>query len=110
MLVALLLELVLTLVLITRSGIPAPATGSLLLIVLQRLALNAIRLFFFAVLVRAILSWVSSGGYNPIGAILHALTEPLIRPVRRLIPPIGGLDLAPLFVLLGLQALLMALG
>lgn len=109
-LVALLLELVLTLVLITLSGIPVPAAGSLLLIVLRRLALNTIRLFFFAVLVRAILSWVSTGGYNPIGAILHSLTEPLIGPVRRLIPPIGGLDLAPLFVLLGLQALLMALG
>ena len=109
-LVALALELVLTLVLITLSDIEIPSAGLLLLVVLQRLALNIARLFFFLVLVRAILSWVSQGGYHPIAAILTSLTEPLIRPVRRLIPPIGGLDLAPLFILIGLQALIVALG
>jgi YggT family protein len=87
-----------------------PAAGMLLLVVLQRLALTIARLFFFLVLVRAILSWVSQGGYHPVAAILTSLTEPLVRPVRRLIPPIGGLDLAPLFVLIGLQALIVALG
>jgi len=109
-LVALALELILTLTLITLSNIEIPAAGMMLLVVLQRLALTIARLFFFLVLVRAILSWVSQGGYHPIAAILTSLTEPLIRPVRRLIPPIGGLDLAPLFVLIGLQALIVALG
>lgn len=109
-LVALALELVLTLTLITLSNIEIPAAGMMLLVVLQRLALTIARLFFFLVLVRAILSWVSQGGYHPIAAILTSLTEPLIRPVRRLIPTIGGLDLAPLFVLIGLQALIVALG
>jgi len=109
-LVALLLELVLTLILISLSGMSVPPTGLLLLIVLQRLAVNAARLFFFAVLLRAILSWVGTGGYHPIVALLTSITEPLIRPVRRLIRPIGGLDLAPLFVLIGLQALIIALG
>ena len=110
LLVALLLELVLTLILISLSGQSTPSAGVLLLIVLQRLAINTARLFFFMVLLRAILSWVSPGGYHPIAAVLISLTEPLIRPVRRLIPPIGGLDLAPLFVLIGLQALIHALG
>jgi YggT family protein len=109
-LVALALELVLTLALITLSNIEMPAAGMLLLVVLQRLALTIARLFFFLVLVRAILSWVSQGGYHPVATILTSLTEPLVRPVRRLIPPIGGLDLAPLFVLIGLQALIVALG
>lgn len=110
MLVALALELVLTLTLITLGNLGMPPAGMLLLVVLQRLALNIARLFFFLVLVRAILSWVSQGGHHPVAAILTSLTEPLIRPVRRLIPPIGGLDLAPLFVLIGLQALIVALG
>ena len=109
LLVALLLELILTFVLISLSDLSVPSTGMLLLIVLRRLAVNATRLFFFVVLLRVILSWVSPGGYHPIAAILTSLTEPLIRPVRRLIPPIGGLDLAPLFVLIGLQALIVAL-
>ena len=109
LLVALVLELVLTLILNSLSGPPAPSAGMLLLDALQRLAVNATRLLFFVVLLRVILSWVSPGGYHPIAAILISLTEPLIRPVRRLIPPIGGLDLAPLFVLIGLQALIVAL-
>jgi len=53
--------------------------------------------------VQAILSWVQSGAYNPFTVILHQLTEPLLRPARRLLPPVSGLDLSPLIALIGLQ-------
>jgi YggT family protein len=49
---------------------------------------------------------VSPGHWNPLISVLHSLVQPVLRPVRRLLPPIGGLDLSPLFVLIGLQALL----
>jgi YggT family protein len=106
--VALALELALTVLLLTINGLSTPSADILLLLVLQRFLLNGLRLFFFAVLIRAILSWVGSAGYSPVTAILVSLTEPLIRPIRRLLPPVGGLDLAPLFVLLALQALILA--
>jgi YggT family protein len=67
---------------------------------------GVIRLYFFAILVHVILSWVNPGHWSPLTSVLHSLTEPVLRPVRRLIPPIAGLDLSPLFVLIGLQALL----
>ncbi|RRQ22183.1 YggT family protein [Thiohalobacter thiocyanaticus] len=59
--------------------------------------------FIFAILIQAILSWVNPGGYNPALAILYSLTEPVLRPLRGLIPPISGIDLSPLFAILILE-------
>jgi len=61
-------------------------------------------LLFWILVIRAILSWVSKG-QNPIEAVMIQLTEPLLSPVRRVIPAMGGLDLSMLVVLLGLQFL-----
>jgi len=68
-----------------------------------------INVWFFAVLIRAVLSWISPGGYNPIAEVLDRITDPLLRPVRRVIPLVGGIDLSPLVVLIGLQVLKMLL-
>lgn len=59
-------------------------------------------LVFWVTIIRAILSWISQG-YNPIEALLHQLTEPLLAPIRKVIPPMGGLDLSLLVFLIGLQ-------
>ncbi|HWM27151.1 MAG TPA: YggT family protein [Woeseiaceae bacterium] len=68
------------------------------------LAILSLNLFFFATLLRIILSWVAPGNYNPVTALLTTLSEPVLRPFRRLIPPIGGLDISPIFALVLLQA------
>jgi len=60
------------------------------------------KIIFWVLVLRAILSWVSKG-HNPIEAVMHQLSEPLLAPVRRFIPPIGGLDLSMVVVLFGLQ-------
>ena len=65
-----------------------------------------INLFFWLIIIRIIVSWVSSGGYNPAVAIVYVLTEPLLRPFRRLIPPLGGFDISPIFALIALGALM----
>ena len=62
------------------------------------------KLMFWVLILRAILSWVSRG-QNPIEAVMIQLTEPLMAPVRRFIPPLGGLDLSMIVVLIGLQFL-----
>jgi YggT family protein len=63
-------------------------------------------LFFYsaAILAYAILSWFGPGGYNPAARLLSAICEPVLAPVRRVLPPLGGLDLSPLVVLVLLQA------
>ncbi len=67
----------------------------------------AFNVFIYAVIIQAILSWINPDPYNPVYSLLTDLTEPILRPCRRLIPPIGGLDLSPLVALIALQVLKM---
>jgi len=80
-----------------------------LLAALRMLAQTVLSLFSVALLAYVVLSWIAPGAYSPATRLLGALCEPLLRPVRRIIPPIAGLDLAPVFVLIGLQALQLVL-
>jgi YggT family protein len=72
---------------------------------LVSLAYTILRFYSVAILAYAVLSWIAPGAYSPATRLLAALCEPLLGPVRRILPPVAGLDLAPLFVLIGLQAL-----
>jgi YggT family protein len=63
-------------------------------------------LIFWVLIIRAILSWVSQGN-NPIEMVLHQLTEPFLAPIRRILPPMGGLDLSVLVAIVLLQFLQM---
>ncbi|MBO6227943.1 MAG: YggT family protein [Shewanella sp.] len=65
-------------------------------------------LLFWMLLIRAILSWFNQG-YNPIVMIMGQLTEPVLAPIRRIIPPIGGLDLSVMLVIIGMNFLNMLL-
>jgi len=79
-------------------------TADVALASIIELATLSLNLFFFAVLIRIVLSWVAPGNYNPITALLTTLSEPVLRPFRRLIPSIGGLDISPIFAIVLLQA------
>ncbi|MCG8099600.1 MAG: YggT family protein, partial [Candidatus Thiodiazotropha taylori] len=68
-----------------------------------------INIFLFAVLIQVILSWVSPGNYNPAVSLLYSLTGPVMRPAQKLLPPVGGLDLSPMLVMIGLVLLKMLL-
>ena len=65
---------------------------------------EAFSIVFWVLIIRAILSWVSQG-YNPIELVMQQLTEPFLAPIRRVIPPLGGLDLSILIAIIGLQFL-----
>ncbi len=62
-----------------------------------------VNIFFYGIIIQVILSWVGSQHYNPAIEIIHTITQPLLAPARRIIKPIGGLDLSPVLVLLALQ-------
>ena len=68
------------------------------------LASNVLFFYSAAIIAYAVLSWIGPGGYNPAARLLSAICEPVLAPVRRLLPPLGGLDLSPLLVLVLLQA------
>ncbi|MEF8794195.1 YggT family protein [Thiohalorhabdus sp.] len=64
-----------------------------------------LRLAFWIVLIRVLMSWVSPDPANPLVRALYQVTDPILRPAQRLIPPIGGLDLSPIVVLLAIEFL-----
>ena len=76
-----------------------------LYISILKLLILGLNLFSFTVLLQALMSWLGPNVHGPANALLWNINEPLLRPVRRFIPPIGGLDLSPLIVILGLQVL-----
>ena len=90
------------------AGAIAPAMGFAAGVALLATVRLGIYLAMGVVIVAALLSWINP--YAPLAPLFNQLAAPLLRPMQRLLPPIGGLDLSPLFVLLLLQALLIVLG
>ena len=69
------------------------------------LLVRLLDLYSWIVLAAVILSWIPSLQDNPIGRAISAMTEPVFKAVRRVLPPLGGLDLSPIVVLIGLRLL-----
>ena len=88
------------------SGITPHYSGALLLAIGEVIQLG-IYVFIFSMLIRVILSWIQPGAYNPVLGLINRLTEPLMAPARRIIPPFGGLDLSPMLVFIFLYLTLM---
>ncbi len=56
-----------------------------------------LKVFFFALIISVILSWVAPGSYNPGAQLVNQICEPLLAPFRKLLPNLGGLDISPIF-------------
>lgn len=67
---------------------------------------NLLKIYWYILLIRVILSWFNTNPYNPLIRILYTITEPVLAPVRRVIPPMGGLDLSPFVVFAALWFLM----
>lgn len=81
----------------------APNIIGLLLQSIASILQITLNVFFFAIIIEVILSWINPTLNNPATAVIYQLSNLLLNPVRRIIPPIGGLDLSPLFVLILLK-------
>jgi YggT family protein len=96
------------LAILALAGAGFQLAGAALLAIPELISL-IINVFLFAILIQVIISWINPGGYNPAIGLIHGLTEPLLAPVRRRMPNMGGLDLSPMVVMLGLVVLEMLL-
>ncbi|HSY45134.1 MAG TPA: YggT family protein [Steroidobacteraceae bacterium] len=74
--------------------------------VLLEIARTLLRTYLVAIFLYALLSLIAPGGYSPLQSLLTTLCEPVLRPIRRVIPAIAGLDLSPLWAIILIQALL----
>ena len=87
----------------------SPNLVGLLVVAIAEIASKTVWIFMAAVIAQIVLSWVAPGGYNPVVGVIQALSEPVLRPARRLLPPLGGLDFSAMVVVIVLNLLLMLL-
>ena len=101
--VLIVLEIVVTFVLLRLVGLSLPIPR-LLFYSLLRLISLVLWFYVGALIIYAVLSWFAQPSRNPMAMLLGQLVEPLLRPARRMLPPIGGFDLSVLLVIVLLQA------
>jgi YggT family protein len=92
------------LLLLSIAGLPINAT-QLLVKGLYDLVSLSFDIFIVALFVQAILSWVNPDPYHPVSSLLRSLTAPVLTPIKKYVPPIGGIDLSTLVGLIGLMFL-----
>lgn len=90
-------------VLLGLQGVALPAPGGVLVLAVMRLLELLFDLYVGVILGSAVLSWVAPHSQSPLASLLYSLSEPLLQPVRRVLPAIGGLDLSPIAVLMALE-------
>ena len=90
--------------LVASGRIPAPM--GLLVLTFAHLLKLVIYVYIFIIIVQVIISWVNPGAYNPATVLMYQLSEPVLRPARRLIPPAGGFDWSPLVVMIALNLMM----
>lgn len=98
---ALLLQILLVLAL---SQIPLASWGTafpqVIGFALLELLNAVVQLYTWSLILVVIISWVAPGSYHPGAQLLHQITEPLLAPIRRILPSTGGLDLSPMVLML----------
>lgn len=100
---ALILQMILMTIIIKLMGAALP--NILQILVWSLIAVTALfmKIFFFALIISVILSWVAPQSGNPAAILVHQLCEPVLTPVRAILPSMGGLDLSPIFAFIALR-------
>ncbi len=98
---------IVAMLLLNGLGLPNP----LLLLAWSALGVVGllVNIYFFALLAMIILSWVAGGSQHPAIYLLHQITEPVMAPFRRALPPMGGLDFSPILVFILINVIQIAL-
>ena len=109
LLLALLLQLAGIVALLLINGLGLPNILLLLLWSVIGLLGLLVNIYFFALLAMIILSWVAGGSRHPAIYLLHQITEPVMAPVRKVLPSMGGLDFSPILVFILINIIQIAL-
>ncbi len=98
LLIALLLQVAGIVTILFLNGIGTPGIGQLLIWSALGVIALLVNIYFFALLAMIILSWVAPRSKNPAIYLLYQITEPIMAPLRKIIPSMGGLDFSPILV------------
>jgi YggT family protein len=105
LLAAIITQLLLLMAVTALQGGYTGGVGTLLVGAVLQVAMLCIRIFWWSILIGIIAGWIAPGNYHPALTLVHQITEPLLAPARRLLPPMGGLDFSPIIVFLVLGVL-----
>lgn len=106
---ALIVQLILVAIIIKLMGYALPGVLQLLVWSLVGVTALFLKVFFFALIISVILSWVAPTSHNPAAVLVHQICEPILSPIRRVLPSLGGLDLSPIFAFIALRLIDMLL-
>jgi YggT family protein len=95
---------------VSRIAAAPLAPTQIVLFSVTKLLATLLMTYFFLIIAAVILSWVGANLRHPVIPLVYQLTEPVMRPIRKVIPPIAGIDLSPVFALIGIRFLLLLLG
>ncbi len=107
LILALVAQCVCTFLLITTSGFAVPGAGLVITWSVVGLLSFILNIYFWAMMISIIASFIAPYSGHPALMLVRQITEPVMEPFRRLLPSMGGLDLSPIFVFLGLQIIRM---
>ena len=96
--------------LITALGNAVMSPAQVLIYSCIKLLMMVLLTYMILIIVSVILSWFGGRAHHPIVPLVYQLTEPVLRPFRKVIPPIAGIDLSPLFALIAIRFLMLLLG
>jgi YggT family protein len=88
-------------------GYGTPTLFTLLKGTLLDIVRLVLKTYLFSMILNAILSFVAPGNYSPAQSLLASICDPVLNPIRRVIPPLGGMDLSPLWACIAIQAALL---
>ncbi len=109
LLLAVLLQLLAIVAILLLSGNGIPSLPLLLIWSILGVISLLVNIYFFALLAMIILSWVAPGSNHPAIYLLYQITEPVMAPLRKLLPPMGGLDFSPILVFVLINIIQIAL-
>ncbi len=84
--------------------------GLLLYLAVLRSIQTVLMMYLVLIIVNVLISWLGQNVRHPIIPLIYQLTEPVLRPIRRVLPNLAGLDLSPLVAIIGIQFLMILIG
>lgn len=105
LILAIIVQLLLMAVVVVLMTGSMPAEFLLPMLVWSILAITSLflKIFFFALIISVILSWVAPASHNPAAQLVQQICEPFLAPFRRLLPNLGGLDISPIFAFMAIN-------
>lgn len=109
LLLSLVLQVLAIIALLALHGLGLPNIGLLLLWSVLGVVGLLVNIYFFALLAMIILSWIAPGSGHPAIHLLYQITEPVMAPFRKVLPPMGGMDFSPILMFILINVVQIAL-